>query len=178
MALGPKAMGEAILANLKAKTGHDLDHWLAVLRRSGLNEPAAARQLLQDAGLGRFQAMSVVEHALGANAYSDAGRLVEAQFKRHPSQRALYDSAIAASGRLGLEPKPCRGYLPLYRAGRIVVSFKSTARGLYAALNLAHPSKWPERVDHKASLGGSARLKDGIYLHDAHALKRLLAELA
>ncbi|MCA3016835.1 MAG: transposase, partial [Myxococcaceae bacterium] len=60
MALGPKAMGEAIVANLKAKSGKDLAQWRAELERAGVSEPAAARQFLRERGLGRFQAVTVV----------------------------------------------------------------------------------------------------------------------
>lgn len=177
MALGPKAMGEAIIANLKAKTGKDLAQWRAELERRGIDDPATARQTLRELGLGQFQAVSVVERVFGLDQYADERRLVDDQFTRYPQQRPLYDAAVSQLVAAKLSPKPCRGYLPIYRDGRIVISFKATARGLYAALNLAHPAKWPDRVAHKASLGGSARLEDGLYIHDLETIERLVREV-
>lgn len=174
MALGPKAMGEAIVANLKAKSGKDLAQWRAELERAGVSEPATARQYLRDRGLGRFQAVTVVERHFAGDPYADARRLVEAQFERFPTQRRLYDRVVTELGATA-RAQPCRSYLPIYRDGRIVVSLKPTARGLYAALNLR--TTWPGRVAHKVSLGGSARLKDGVYLSTFADVKRLLGEL-
>lgn len=42
MALGPKAMGDAIAANLEAKTGKTLEGWLADLAREELHDREAA----------------------------------------------------------------------------------------------------------------------------------------
>lgn len=177
MALGPKAMGEAIIANLKVKTGKDLRAWQATLEADGITEPTAARQRLQELGLGTFQARAVVEHLFSKDPYADERRLVDDLFARFPEQRALYEEAVRDLVARQSKAQPCRTYLPIYQHGTIAVSFKPTARGLYAALNLSDPSLWPERVAHKLSLGGSARLKDGVYLTDAAQLKRLLREV-
>jgi hypothetical protein len=177
MALGPKAMGEAIIANLEAKTGKDLSQWEAELERAGITDPAPARQRLKDLGLGQFQAVAVVEHHFSLDRYADARRLVNDQFERFPEQRALYEEAITTLVAKNFKPQPCRSYLPVYSGGKICISFKPTARGLYAALNLGNPSKWPDRVTHKLSLGGSARLKDGVYVSARSTVKRLLTEL-
>lgn len=177
MALGPKAMGEAIIANLKAKTGKDLAGWEAELRASGLSDPTEARQHLMELGLGRFQAVTVVEHAFGLHAYADDHHLVDDQFARYPDLRPLYDRAVAGLDADTFTPKPCRGYLPIYRDGRTVLSFTATKSGLYAALTLRTPEAWPDSVDHKPSLGGSARLKHGVYLRDEAELDRLLDEV-
>ncbi len=176
MALGPKAMGEAIIANLEAKSGKDLAGWRAELARRGATDPVAAKQLLRDLGLGQFQAVAVVERHFATDEYADERRLVDAQFARFPEQRRLYEAVVAGLPS-SCTPQPCRGYLPVYRDRKILVSFKSTARGLYAALNLKRPSAWPTRVAHKASLGGSARLADGVYLATLEEVKRLLVEL-
>jgi hypothetical protein len=176
MALGPKAMGEAIIANLKSKTGRDLDAWQSELRAAGISDPDRARRHLKELGLGQFQAATVVEHHFGTTAYGDDDLLVDDQFARFPEQRPLYDRAVTALGH-GFTPKPCRSYLPVYRDGRIAVSFTPTKNGLYAALTLPDPEAWPDRVAHKPSLGGSTRLKDGVYLADTAAVDRLAKEL-
>jgi hypothetical protein len=177
MALGPKAMGEAIIANLKSKTGKDLTQWRAELVKAGVTDPVLARQHLKDLGLGQFQAVAVVERHFSLDEYADERRLVNALFERFPEQRALYDAALAELKGDDFSPQPCRSYLPVYRDRKIVVSFKPTARGLYAALNLGTRSSWPERVAHKVSLGGSARLKDGVYLSTRAEVKRLARDV-
>ncbi len=178
MALGPKAMGEAIIANLKEKTGKDLAQWSAELSQRGTTDPAEARALLMDLGLGRFQAVAVSEHALGLNTYDNDADLIRTQFERFPEQRALYDKAVAALDTSVFIAKPCRGYLPIYQDGKIVVSFKATKRGLYAALNVRDIEEWPECVVHKPSLGGSQRLKDGVFIVDSADVDRLVKELS
>jgi hypothetical protein len=115
MALGPKAMGDAIIANLKAKTGRDLRQWQAELAH--ITDPAAARARLVDLGLGRFQALAVVERAFAIDEYADERRLVDDHFTRFPEQRALYDEAVRQLVAKELKPQPCRTYLPIYRDG-------------------------------------------------------------
>jgi hypothetical protein len=174
MALGPKAMGEAIVSNLKAKTGKDLASWRAELEHRSVTDPVAAKQLLKELGLGHFQAVVVVERHFSADQYADERRLVSDLFERFPQQLALYEGAVAHLTARKCTPQPCRGYLPVYLGSTILISFKPTARGLYAALNLPDRSLWPTRVAHKPSLGGSARLKDGVYLSTRADVKRLL----
>jgi hypothetical protein len=177
MALGPKAMGEAIIANLKTKTGKDLSEWRAELERRGVSEPAEGRKVLKALGLGQFQAVTVIERHFTTDAYADERRLVNQHFERFPEQRALYDAAVTGLVATQAVPQPCRGYLPVYRDRKIIVSFKPTSRGLYAALTLTNRARWPAAVPHRLSLGGSARLKDGVYLTTRRDVTRLLGEL-
>lgn len=167
-------MGEAIIANLKTKTGRDFSEWRAELESSGITEPVGASQHLRERGLGQFQAVAVVQRLFGLDQYADEQRLVDDQFARFPDQRALYDLAVKGLDANVFTPKPCRSYLAVYRDGRIAISFKPTRRGLYAALNVADPAVWPGRVPHKPSLGGSTRLKDGVYIADLEELERVL----
>ena len=63
MALGPQEMGEAIVRNLKAKTGKDLHAWIEVVKQSGYTEKrAVTRFLKEEKQLGHFQAQKVFEH--------------------------------------------------------------------------------------------------------------------
>ncbi len=177
MALGPKAMGEAIIANLKRKSGKDLAEWQAVLADEGIADRAAAEARLLEHGLGRIQAMTVAEVSLGTNHYEAPDDLVDQLFAKFPEQRALFDHAVTAARSTALTLQPCRGYAPFYSDGRIAVSFKPTSRGLYAAAILPDASAWPERLPHKPSLGGSARLTDGVYVQSAAEVERLIAEV-
>lgn len=177
MALGPKAMGEAIIANLKTKSGRDLAEWQRELTRAGVADEAAALQHLRDVGLGQFQAATIIERTYRGDQYEEPSALVDALFARYPDQRALFDHAVAALDPEVFRLQPCRTYLPLYRDGRIAVSFKPTPRGLYAALILADPEAWPDRHAHKPSLGGSPRLTDGVYLAGSDDVTRLAESL-
>ncbi len=178
MALGPKAMGEAIIANLKRKSGRDLGEWQQVLSSEGIDDRASAEARLLEHGLGKFQAMTVAEVTFGANHYAAPDSLVDELFRRFPDQKPLFDRAVALGEQAALHLQPCRGYAPLYRDGRIAVSFKPTARGLYAALILGDASSWPDRQPHKPSLGGSTRLTDGVYLSTADEIDRLMKDLS
>ena len=128
MALGPKAMGEAIIANLKRKSGKDLAEWQAVLADEGITDRAAAEARLLEHGLGRIQAMTVAEVTLGTNHYEEPDDLVDQLFAKFPDQRALFDHAVEAARNTALTLQPCRGYAPFYADGRIAVSFKPTSR--------------------------------------------------
>ncbi|MBX9471655.1 hypothetical protein [Microcella sp.] len=178
MALGPKAMGEAIIANLKRKSGQDLAEWQAVLADEGIDDRTAAEARLIEHGLGKFQAMTVAEVTFAQDRYRSTDALVDDLFRRFPDQRPLFDRAVELGDASGLRLQPCRGYAPLYRDGRIAISFKPTARGLYAALILRDAADWPERQPHKASLGGSTRLTDGVYLSSSSHIDRLMKEVA
>ena len=57
MALGPKEMSEAIVRNLKAKTGKDINEWITVVQQSGHTEKKAITLFLKnECKLGHFQA--------------------------------------------------------------------------------------------------------------------------
>jgi hypothetical protein len=163
MALGPKAMGDAIVANLKLKTGKDLNAWLAALERLKPTDKKDATAKLKAAGLGPFQAVTVAEHFFGGSAYIAPDGLVDDLFAKHPEQRALFDvvcDQIVDGKQLRLQP--CKNYMPIYSAQNIIVaSFKPTARGLY--LGLRGSDFGFETVPHKRSLGGSDAMQVGIY---------------
>ncbi len=177
MALGPKAMGEAIIANLKRKSGRDLGEWQSVLSTEGIDDRATAESRLLEHGLGKFQAMTIAEVTFGANLYEAPDQLVNDPFAKYPDQKPLFDRAVALGAQADLNLQPCRGYAPLYRDGRIAVSFKPTARGLYAALILGDSAAWPDRQPHKPSLGGSARLTDGVYLSSSEEVEQLMNDV-
>jgi hypothetical protein len=163
MALGPKAMGDAIIANLENKTGKNLEAWLSELKRLNPADKKDAKQKLITAGLGLFQAVTVAEHYFGGSAYITPDSLVNALFARFPEQRALFDAVceqIVDGKQLRLQP--CKNYVPIYSVkNTIVASFKPTARGLYLALR-GHGFSFAT-VPHKRSFGGSETMREGIY---------------
>lgn len=128
MALGPKAMGEAIIANRKAKSGKAWPHGSAISSSTESRRRSLLARTFDRADSGSSRAMAVVEHGFDLDPYVEEQRLVDDLFSRYPQQRHLYDEAVSNLDPASFTPKPCRNYLPIYRDGRIAVSFKPTAR--------------------------------------------------
>ena len=60
MALNPQQMSEAIIRNLKEKTGKTLDEWLEIISETELKEKKEVTQFLKtEKKLGHFQAQVV-----------------------------------------------------------------------------------------------------------------------
>lgn len=176
MALGPKAMGEAIAHNLKPTTGRSLEEWLATLDAQQLADRRSTLEWLKGQGLGHFQAQLVVDRRDGLPLYDDPGQVVDDLFSAHPAQRPLYEKVVDhARESFGLTANPCKGYVPLYSPrNRIVVSMKPTADGLYLGL-IGDTFSFPV-VPHKRSLGGSERMTRGVYVQDAETAIEALAQ--
>ncbi|QTV79788.1 DUF4287 domain-containing protein [Microbacterium sp. NIBRBAC000506063] len=157
MALGPKAMGEAIAHNLKTKTGKTLEEWLAALDGAGAADRATSLAWLKEQGLGHFQAQLVVDRREGQPLYDDRDGLVDSLFARHPEQRALYEQVAAeAQEQHDLTANPCKGYVPLYSPRkRIVVSFTPRTRGSTSASS-ATPSHFRSSPTGRPSAARSA----------------------
>lgn len=175
MALGPKAMGEAIAHNLKAKTGKTLEEWLAALDDTDAPDRASASAWLKARGLGHFQSQLVLDRREGRPLYDDPERIVDGLFDGHPEQRRLYEQvAAAAQQQHGLTANPCKGYVPLYSPSRrIVASIKPTDRGLYLGL-IGDTFPIPV-VPHKKALGGSERMTAGAYVDDVDSALAAIA---
>ncbi len=176
MALGPKAMGEAIAHNLKAKTGRSLDEWLAALDSAGAPDRASSLTWLKAQGLGHFQAQLVVDRRDGQPLYDDPAGIVDDLFAPYPEQRLLYERVVAEAHRKhALTANPCKGYVPLYSPRRrIVVSIRPTDEGLYVGL-IGDTFPFPV-IAHKKALGGSERMTRGVYVHDAVAALTAVAQ--
>jgi hypothetical protein len=176
MALGPKAMGEAIIANLEKKTGKNLDGWLAELKRQTPADKKDAVQKLKTAGLGSFQAVSVAEHYFGGSVYSTPQTLIDDLFTRYPEQRVVFDAVCAevVDGRQ-LRLQPCKDYAPIYSNRNIIIaSFKPSAKGLY--LGLRGNGFSFATVPHKRSMGGSDAMREGIYVLDVSTAVQAIRE--
>jgi hypothetical protein len=168
MALGPKEMNAAIVANLKSKSGKNLEEWKAQIKGSGLAIKKEIHAWLKSQGLGHIQAQVVTNHYLGTNLYNEK-KDQDTLFTRYPDQRKLLDKITQTlKEEFSLTPKPCKGYIPLYNPqGTISISFKPTAKGLYAGL-IGEEFPFPV-VPHKKTLGGSERMKFEFYLVDEEA---------
>lgn len=63
MALNPNQMSEAIIRNLKEKTGKTLEEWLDEVKETALEEKKEVIEFLKnEKGLGHFQAQEVYKH--------------------------------------------------------------------------------------------------------------------
>ena len=176
MALGPKAMGDAIAANLEAKTGKTLEGWLAALAREGLHDREGALAWLKQQGLGHFQAQLVVQKRAGEPLYDDPDQLVTELFRTQPKQRATYEAIVRELARdHRFVVNPCKGYIPLYSSrNRIFASFVPTRDGLY--VGLVGDGFDAPTVPHRTSRGGSERMTVGAVCPDAETGIRLVAQ--
>lgn len=165
MALGPKEMEAAIIANLKEKTGKDLHSWIKVLSEKQPKTSAEAEDHLKQLGLGTFQSRVISMRYFNQEEYQDDSSLIAALFCGYEDQ--LKDAEAINSilcKEFSLEVKPCKGYLPVYMKGSIVYSIKPTTNGLY--LGIVGSGYDFETIAHKPSLGGSQRMKIGFYSQD------------
>lgn len=176
MALGPKAMGEAIAANLKAKTGKTLEEWLSALDAEELSDKKAILAWLKDQGLGHFQAQLVLAKRDGEPLYDNPEQIVTELFSVFLKQRELYDEIVTRiESEYPVVVNPCKGYIPLYSPKHtIFASFKPTRDGLYVGLIGEHFSQ--PTVEHKPSLGGSERMQYGIYANTAEEALAAIAQ--
>lgn len=120
------AMMDAIVKNLKAKTGKTLEEWTALLKKQG---PAAVPEqrawLKERHGLGGSTIGVIVDHARGADEELNS----EAYLKNAPIYvdqlfsgarahlRAICDQLLALATSFGDDVKvsPCKTFVPLYR---------------------------------------------------------------
>ena len=105
MALSPAEMGEAMIRNLKNRTGKTLDQWVRVAKKSRLTEPNALRRWLKaEHGLGMTTCWIVAGAALtkpGDKPPTDR-ELLAAQYKGDKAAlRPIYDRLVRQVKKLG-----------------------------------------------------------------------------
>lgn len=111
---------EQMLANLKAKTGHDLKHWLKIARASGLEKHCQIVQHLKtEHGLTHGYANVIAHQHLGAGRAETSGvDLVDAQYAgAKAALRPNHDALTKAVKRFGkaVEVAPKKTYVSLRR---------------------------------------------------------------
>jgi Domain of unknown function (DUF5655)/Domain of unknown function (DUF4287) len=120
------AMLQAIVKNLKDKTGKSLDEWTALLKKQGpATVPEQKAWLKEKYGLGGSSVGVIVDHARGADeefqpeAYlRNAPKYVDELFSGPRAHlRAICDELIALATTFGDDVKvsPCKTFVPLYR---------------------------------------------------------------
>ncbi|MFN8010769.1 MAG: DUF5655 domain-containing protein [Holophagaceae bacterium] len=154
------AYTQAIVDNLKAKSGRDLAGWLAHLRKAapGGADAKALTAWLKSEGLGGTQAAVVAERAAkgGSHAFFEdtpegylkaADAYVEAMFAGPKAGlRPLFEALMDLGLALGKDVKacPCKTFVPLYR-NHVFAQIKPTTR---------------TRVDLGLALGDPATIQD------------------
>lgn len=164
---------QAILRNLEANTGKDLDAWVALLKRQGPADEKARRAWLKAQGLGGAQAMFVAQRSMGttAHAFDDtpegylalAPTYVDAQYGgRKASLRPLFERLIASARALGPDIRicPCETLVPIYRH-HVIAQVKPFASRLDLGLALGDPARLQDPQGRLIDTGGFAK-KDRI----------------
>jgi hypothetical protein len=145
MALSPREMRRAVIANLSAKTGKSLQQWLAILGKDGPDEPKTQVQWLKTVHkVGHVTAQCIVASADGkGDEYESTQKLVDHLFSK-PAFKKIYEKLLAAVKALPKAlAKPCKTYVPFYRRiqfARVKPAGRSHIE-LYLALGGKEPAK-------------------------------------
>lgn len=94
MALSAGEMQDAIIRNLKEKTGSDLAQWREIIRRQGHIEPKPLVEWLKkEHALGNVTAQTIAAHLNDdRSVYSEPSNLLDALFSPGTASRMIYES--------------------------------------------------------------------------------------
>jgi hypothetical protein len=173
------------LAELKDKTGRDLDGWLALLEKQAPGDEKGRREWLKDEhGLGTNAAWWLAERSVGKgtedgdpDAYlRSAPAMVEALYSGSKAAlRPLHDRIVALAVELGTDVRlcPCQTIVPLYRK-HVFAQIKPTTQ-TRIDLGLALGPRKPEgrlidtggaakkdRITHRIPITGPDDLDDEV----------------
>jgi hypothetical protein len=126
------------VATLKEKTGHTLDEWVALVKKSGIPETKDRREWLKaQHKFGTNAAWWIADYADGKNLDADpesylrsAAEYVEAMYGGPKAGlRPLHDEILKMARKLGKDVKvcPCQTIVPLYR-NHVFAQIKPTTR--------------------------------------------------
>lgn len=154
MALGPKQMGEAIIRNLKEKTGKSIDEWIEVLTKKELQDKKEIIAFLKtENGLGHFQAHKVFEHFNGKDNYEDPSTFADTIFNTKKSKE-LYEFSKSKILEIAkdIRIQPCKTYIPFYRKNQFAILTKTKDEALILGINLPENQSNP-RFSNKQTKG-------------------------
>lgn len=158
MALGPKQMGDAIIRNLKEKTGKSLEEWITTVKDEKLADKKEIITFLKTKnGLGHFQAQKIYEHFNGQDKYQDPSTFAKEIFDTKESKE-LYEflkSKILEFGN-DVRIQPCKTYIPFYRRNQFAILTKSKSGEITLGLNLPENYNNPKFTEQ--SKKGSERI--------------------
>lgn len=141
MAKSPEAMTASMIANLKEKTGRDMDFWVAICKGSKLTKHGELVQYLKtEHRITHGYANLIVHTALNsAAAAMPEEDLVEAQYSgAKAGLRSLYEALLALVKQFGtdVEVAPKKAYVSLRRGKQFAIVQPSTATRLDVGINL------------------------------------------
>ncbi|MEM9545214.1 MAG: DUF5655 domain-containing protein [Bacteroidota bacterium] len=138
MALRPKQMGEAIIRNLKEKTGKSVEEWIEVLKSEVIQDKKEIISFLKTKnGLGHFQAQKVFEHFNGKDNYADPTTFADTIFNTEKTMD-LYEFSKAKILEIAedIRIQPCKTYIPFYRKNQFAILTKAKGDSIKLGLNL------------------------------------------
>lgn len=162
----------AASSGLLAKTGKDLDAWVALARGSGVTgHMALVNHLKAEHGLGHGHA-NTVAHATNATAAVSIADddLMTAMFAGPKSAiRPIYDAIIAAARGFGddVELAPKKGYVSLRRSKQFAIAQPSTKDRFDLGINLKGDpptgrleasGSWNAMVSHRVRIASLAEV--------------------
>ena len=160
MTLGPKQMGEAIIKNLKEKTGKSLEEWSQRILIHELTDKKEIIDFLKnDNGLGHFQALKIFEHLNGKNIYKDPDKLIDQIFDSERT-RTLFGYVSSRVSEIGddITLRPCLTYIPFYRNRQFEILTKTKGDKIILGLNLPENHTGNGLFEPTSKLGGSDRI--------------------
>jgi len=159
------------VAELKGKTGHTLEEWIALVKREGPKEEKARRDWLEAKHkFGTNGASWIAERAGGKGGEEDtpeaylktAVEYVEAQYRgAKESLRPIYDKLLHLGKSLGDDVKacPCKTIVPLYRRHVFGQIKPTTNTRVDLGFALAHyKGKLPKRLIETGGLAKKDRI--------------------
>ncbi len=156
MALGPKQMGEAVLRNLKSKTGKDAKAWIKLLVKKNLTTKKEICTFLKtEHGLGHFQAQKVYELFSDSDPYAASDTFEKLIFENNHTDQ-MYQKLKRSLLQFGADVRvqPCKTYIPFYRKKQFAIA-KTKGSKLQVGVNL---SSQPLGFEPAKELGSSERI--------------------
>jgi hypothetical protein len=147
MPASPEEMTNAMIANLKAKTGKTLQQWIAIVRKSGATKHGEIVKLLKtDHGMTHGFANLVAHKTLRSDAGSagETTDLVAAQYAGDKAAlKPIYDALIKVAKSCGaMEVAPKKAYVSLRRSKQFAIIQPTTKTRVDLGLNIkSEPAK-------------------------------------
>ena len=147
MPQSPDEMANAMIANLKDKTGKTLEQWIAIAKKSGAAKHGEIVKMLKsDHGMTHGFTNLVAHKTLKSDAGSiaDSTDLVAAQYAGDKAAlKPIYDALIKAAKSCGeIEVAPKKAYVSLRRSKQFAIIQPSTKTRVDLGLNIkTEPAK-------------------------------------
>jgi hypothetical protein len=171
------AMVQKWIAELKGKTGHSLDEWIALAKKEGPKEDKTRREWLKTKHkLGTNSAWWISERVDGKGGEEDspeaylktAAVYVEEQYAGAKEKlRPIYEELLKLGKSLGTDVKacPCKMMLPLYREHVFAQIKPTTNTRIDLGFALArYKGKLPKRIIDTGGLAKKDRITHRIEL--------------